>query len=126
MRIIDRYIIKSLIPPLVGCLATFVFLYIIIDLFGHLDEILKNKVAFLTLFDYYLSSVPIIFIQTAPIATLLSSIYVLGTLNNHNEVTALKAGGMSIKQVLRPFIILGLMMRIAIFLVNEKIVPQTQ
>jgi lipopolysaccharide export system permease protein len=123
MRITDRYIIKQLLFPLFYCLISFIFLYIIIDLFGHLDEILKQRVAFNIVLKYYGSFVPIIFVQTAPIAVLVSTIYVLGNLNKYNEIIAMKAGGLSLWVIIRPFLILGFLVSASVFLVNEGFVP---
>lgn len=123
MKITDRYIIKQLLFPLFYCLISFIFLYIIIDLFGHLDEILKQRVAFNIVLKYYGSFVPIIFVQTAPIAALVSTIFVLGNLNKYNEIIAMKAGGLSLWVIIRPFLILGFLVSASVFLVNEGLVP---
>ena len=124
MRVLDRYIVREFISPFIYCIAVFVSLYIVIDLFNHLDDILKQGVSISTLYSYYLSFVPIIFVQTAPIAVLLSTIYILSKLNKHNEVVAMKANGISLIQMLRPFICLGFVLSIFVFLVNDKIVPR--
>lgn len=124
MKILDRYTMREFIPPFIYCIAVFVFLYVIIDLFGHLDDILRQGVSIVTLYNYYISFVPIIFTQTAPIAVLLSTIYVLGKFNKHNEIVAMKASGISLQEILRPFICLGLLLSVLIFLVNDKIVPR--
>lgn len=123
MRILDRYIVKGFLLPFFYCLVIFIFLYIIIDLFGHLDEILRQNVRLVTLCNYYLSCIPAIFVQTIPIAVLLSTIYTLGALNKYNETVALKASGVSLYQLVRPFFILGLLISISTFIVNDKFVP---
>ena len=124
MRTLDRYIVREFIPPFIYCIAVFISLYIVIDLFNHLEDILKQGVSISTLYSYYLSFVPIIFVQTAPIAVLLSTIYILSKFNKHNEVVAMKASGISLIQLLRPFICLGFVLSIFVFLINDKIVPR--
>lgn len=124
MRTLDKYTIREFIPPFIYCITIFIFLYVIIDLFGHLDDILKQEVSVSILYNYYLSFVPIIFVQTAPIAVLLSTIYILGKLNKHNEIVAMRANGISLIQILRPFVCLGFILSIFVFLVNDKIVPR--
>ena len=85
MKILDRYITKKFIFPLVYYLFLFIFLYVIMDIFGHLDEILRNKVPLNILLQYYISFTPLIFVQTVPIATLLATVYMLSALNKSNE-----------------------------------------
>ncbi len=123
MRLTDKYIIRQLIAPLLYCLISFILLYIVIDLFGHLDEILKNKVASNIVLKYYLSFIPLIFVQTAPIAMLVSTVYVLGNLSKYNEIIAMKAGGMSLWVIIRPFLLLGFFLSLIVFAINENIVP---
>ncbi len=123
MKILDRYLIKKFLMPLAYCLFLFTFLYIIMDIFGHLDEILRNKVPISILFQYYSSFTPLIFVQTVPIASLLSIVYMLSNLNKNNELTAAKACGISISQLLLPVFAVAIMLSLISFLVNENAVP---
>lgn len=67
---------------------------------------------------------PIIFVRTAPVAVLLSTLYVLGNLSKYNEVVALKASGLNIWRLVLPFFYLGLIISIVILLINDKIIPK--
>lgn len=123
MRILDRYILKSVLSLFFGCLAVFFFLYIIIDVFSNLDEILKQRLDIGIMLYYYLSFVPIIFVRVVPIACLLSTLYTFGILNRNNEVIAMRAAGLSILQITKTVIILGLMVSIFVFWLSDKIAP---
>ncbi len=124
MKIIDKYITRGFIWPFLYCLFIFLFLYVIIDLFGHLDDILKQGVPFGIIKDYYLSSLPFIFVQTAPFAVLLATIFLLGNLNRNNEIIALRASGINSLRIIAPILLLGIAISLAVYLVNEKIVPE--
>jgi lipopolysaccharide export system permease protein len=123
MRILDKYIFKYFIIPFLYCLLVFMTLYIVIDLFGRLDEILKQNIHLPILFEYYFSMIPLIIMQTAPVASLISTIYVLGALNKYGEITAMRAAGISTYRILMPFIYIGLTITILIFSMSEKILP---
>jgi len=103
----------------------FIVLYIIIDLFGRLDEILKQSINLRILGEYYFSMIPLIIIQTVPVASLISTIYVLGALNKYGEITAMRAAGISIRRILMPFIYIGFAITILVFGISEKILPQS-
>lgn len=124
MKIIDRYIVREFILPFFYCLTVFITLYIVIDLFSRLEDILKHHVQWKVLLQYYAAFLPIIFVRTAPVAALLSTLYVLGNLSKHNEVTALKACGMNIWRLAFPFFFLGLITSVATLVINDKIIPQ--
>lgn len=125
MKILDRYLTKNFLLPLIYCLIIFCMLYVIVDIFGHLDEILRNKVPFGILSQYYASFIPIIFVQTAPVAALLAIVYMLSSLNKSNELTAAKACGISIARLLVPVFAVGIILSLSIFLINEKTVPKS-
>ena len=124
MKIIDRYIIREFILPFFYCLFVFISLYIVIDLFSRLEDILKHHVEWKTLLQYYAAFLPIIFVRTAPVAVLLSTLYVLGNLSKYNEITALKAGGLNVWRLALPLFFLGLIISIVTLAINDKIVPQ--
>ncbi|MCM8762815.1 MAG: LptF/LptG family permease [Candidatus Omnitrophica bacterium] len=126
MRILDRYILKSMWDTFIGCILLFLFLYIIIDLFSHLDELLKQKVALEILIKYYLAFLPIIFVQISPVACLLATVYTLGNLNRDNEIIALRSSGLSIFRITHILILFGFCISMLVFLVNEKLVYRAQ
>jgi len=125
MRILDKYIAKYFLLPFLYCLLLFIVLYVIIDLFGHLDEILKQNIHVPILLEYYFSMTPLIIIQTAPVASLLSIIFVLGTMNRFGEITAMRAAGVNIYRILLPFIYIGFGISILVFSLSEKILPES-
>jgi lipopolysaccharide export system permease protein len=123
MRILDRYILKSAISIFLGCLFLFLFLYVIIDVFSHLDDILKQRTGFEILLQYYLSYLPLIFVQVSPIACLLSTLYTFAKLNRNNEIIAMRACGLSIIQISKTVLIWGFIISLLVFWVNDKFVP---
>ncbi len=125
MRILDDYITKSVARIFVATILVFSFLYILIDLATHLDDFLANKVSYQVILNYYASFFPIIFVQTSPIACLLATLFTYSTLNNNNEILALRASGLDFWKITRPAIIFGLMTTSLVFMVNERFVPQS-
>lgn len=125
MRILDRYILKSVLGLFSACLFIFFSLYIVIDVFAHLQEILKQRVAVEILVKYYLAFLPIIFVQVSPIACLLSVLYTFGKLNRNNEIIAMRSSGLSVFQINKTVFIFGLIICIIIFWVNDRLLPQS-
>ncbi|MBF0331352.1 MAG: LptF/LptG family permease [Candidatus Omnitrophica bacterium] len=124
MRILDRYILKSIITMFLGTILLFTFLYMLIDAATHLDDFLANKVPYGIIINYYASFFPVIFVQTSPIACLLSVLFTYSGLNNNNEIIALRASGLNYQKITRPAIMFGLMVTALVFLVNERFAPQ--
>ncbi|MDD5129635.1 MAG: LptF/LptG family permease [Candidatus Omnitrophica bacterium] len=125
MRILDRYILKSIIHIFISCIFVFLFLYIVIDLLSNLDEVLKHQTTLALLIRYYLSYLPIMFVQVSPFACLLSTVYTFGKLNHNNEIIAMRSSGLSIFEIARNALIFGLLISFTVFWVNDRLVPSS-
>lgn len=123
MRILDRYILKSIIYIFFSCIFVFLFLYIVIDLLSNLDEILKHQASLALLVRYYFSYLPIMFVQVSPFACLLSTVYTFGKLNHNNEIIAMRSSGLSIFAIARNALIFGFLISLTVFWVNDRFVP---
>ncbi|MBU1998905.1 MAG: LptF/LptG family permease [Candidatus Omnitrophota bacterium] len=124
MRILDRYIIKSVINIFLGWLFIIFFLYIVGDILTNLEQILEHHISLNILKQYYFSYLPIIFVQTSPLACLLATLYTFAKLNRDNEILAMRSSGLSIAQITQTAIMFGVLVSLLVFLVNDKLVPR--
>jgi len=123
MRILDRYVLKSVVSIFISCIFVFLFMYVIIDVLSRLEDILKLHVHFSLLAQYYLVNLPVMFIQVAPFACLLSTIYTFSKLNHNNELIAMRASGLSIFYITKTAIIFGFLISLLIFWVSDRVAP---
>lgn len=123
MKILHKYLLNHFIGPFLFCLLTFILVYIAIDLFNNLNEMVESRLNVMTVFYYYLNLAPFIFVQTAPIAVLVAIMYSLGIFNKNNEILAMRSSGLSLFDILTPLIVAGILISIAAFLVNDRVVP---
>jgi lipopolysaccharide export system permease protein len=124
MRILDRYITKSIISIFLSSIIIFCFLYILIDVTSTLDEIIDRKVPFDILVKYYLSFFPVILVQTSAIACLISTLLTFSGLHNHNEILVMRTSGLNFWQITKPALVFGLIISAIVFFFNERFVPQ--
>lgn len=123
MKIIDRYMVRGFLGPFVWCLVIFNVMAIIIDIFSFIEDIVKYKIPLSSLAAFYVYYSPTILIQVAPMAMLLSTIYVLSNLNKNNEIIAMKSSGISLWRILMPILLIGMVISISIFIINDRIIP---
>jgi lipopolysaccharide export system permease protein len=108
MKLMDRSLLAALLKPFLFCLVAFYFLFIIVDLFGTLDEVIRNKANLLLVLKYYLVPAPFIFQLVVPAAFFLSVLYVLVEWSGSRELVALQVGGVSLGRISIPFFLLSL------------------
>ncbi len=73
---------------------------------------------------YYLTYLPVMFVQVSPFACLLSTVYTFAKLNHNNEIIAMRSSGLSIFHIARNVIIFGFLISVAVFWVSDQIMPQ--
>ncbi|MEJ6951240.1 LptF/LptG family permease [Natronospora cellulosivora (SeqCode)] len=125
MKIIYKYIFKELLIPVIFGAAAFTGIFVGTDLlFKLIDYYTSYGVNILTLLQLFFLNLPAIVIFTLPMATLLGTIMAFGRLSGDSEITALRAGGISIYKIVAPAIITGLIMTFITIGVHEYLVPR--
>jgi lipopolysaccharide export system permease protein len=125
MRILDRYIIRELLVPIIFCTFALIFLILIADLFDNMDDMIRNNTKFSHILQYYLAFLPVSFTHIISWACLLGTVYLLIHFNHHSEVLAMKAAGLNISTIVRPILFVGFMIGIVAFIISDKVTPKT-
>lgn len=110
--------------PFCFSLLSFLFLYWTIDLFTHLDDFLRNRAPLWTLAQYYLASIPIVLVQTSPLASVTAVVSCLGRLNRTHELTAMRSCGLSWFRMSSPLLLAGLFITFVSLFLNDHMIPQ--
>lgn len=125
MRLLDRYLLRELLVPLAYCLGGFLIFYIAFDLIFEIGRFQDGRLLFLDVVEYYIVTLPeILADQVIPVSLLLAALYALTNHSRHNELTAMRAAGISLGRVSLPYLGVGLVCGMAIFVLNEVWVPQ--
>jgi lipopolysaccharide export system permease protein len=125
MKLIDKYLLRTLFVPLAYCLLSFILLYVVFDLFNHMGDFMEAQTPATQVIRFYIYLVPSVLFIIAPISLLLAVLYALSTLTKNNELTAMRASGISILRLMGPFIIVGLLSSLAVGVIYETIAPQS-
>jgi lipopolysaccharide export system permease protein len=123
MRIIVDYMLKEFLRYFLLLLSIFTFIYLLIDFLDHIDNFIDYKSRWIEVGEYYLYKTPFIVLQMSSISVLLSVIITFAVMHRNNEITALKASGVSVFRVTIPFILLGLFISLVNFILAEGMVP---
>jgi lipopolysaccharide export system permease protein len=104
-------------------LFTFLTIFLV-DLLMELVELIINKgVPFGDVTQLFIYALPTIIILVIPMALLFSVLIVFGKLSSNSEILAMQAGGIGFFRIVFPVILIGLLISVLTFFLNEKIVP---
>ncbi|MCK5826764.1 MAG: LPS export ABC transporter permease LptG [Desulfuromusa sp.] len=123
MRILKWLLLKSFIRILLLCTAAFICIYLLIDFFEKIDKFIDHNAVALDYFTYFFNSIPTIFIQILPLAILTTMVLTLGGFSRTNEITAMRACGISLLRIIQPLMSLTLILSLLLLLLNEFIIP---
>ena len=76
-------------------------------------------------FSYFIYQIPFIVQQMIPFSVLISVMLMLGIMNKHNEILAMKNSGLSTFKLSYPLIAISILIGIGSFFLSESIVPIT-
>jgi lipopolysaccharide export system permease protein len=123
VRILVRHVTGEFLAILLLCLGGILGIYYVVDIFNHLDIFISYEVPLGTKLSYFLWKLPMILWQVTPVAVLIAMVTVIGLMYRHNELTAIKAAGVSLFAITRPLLLVALGVSGLIFLNNEYLLP---
>jgi LPS export ABC transporter permease LptG len=77
-----------------------------------------------TMLDYLWHLAPSLIYQLTPIATLVASLICFGIMTKYNEVTAFKAGGVSVHRLAAPVLVVSLILSALLFAFDHYYIPE--
>ena len=122
-RRLALYTVKLFVTRSLAVLLALVLVLMTLDLLGESGKILAvpgNGEA--DLWRYVSLRIPLLISRFLPFSILLGTLIAFTALNQHSEVVAMKAAGISAHQMLAPLIIASLVISGALFVFNERVV----
>lgn len=123
MRLLDRYVLRELLLPLGFCLGGFMLFGAVFDVLAKLSDFRDAKMTLLDMGQYCVLTAPGNLAYLLPIGLLLALLYALTHHAKHNELTAMRAAGISLWRLAVPYLVLGFILSLAVFVINEVVAP---
>ncbi|HYZ87405.1 MAG TPA: LptF/LptG family permease [Bryobacteraceae bacterium] len=122
--LVDRYILSSFLFYFVLLLSSFVLMTEVYNFFELLSDIVKNRIPMSTVTNYLFFLTPQLIYSSAPMSVQVAVLVTFGLLTKNNEVTALKATGVSLYRLAIPVMIAAIVLSGALFAFDHFVVPQ--
>ncbi len=124
MRLIDRYLLREFLFWLAIFLSAFLVIWISFDLTFHLNGFQQAHLRGKDVVQYYFFEIPEFLPIALPVSLLLATLYVITNHSRHNEITAIRAAGISLVRLCMPYFVAGLLLSVLLFAFNEYFAPQ--
>lgn len=123
MKLLSGYLIGRILFGLILSALVLMSLFSFLDLVEQLDDVGKEFYTVSDAFLYVGLTMPRRFIQLSPFIALLGNVIGLGILAMHLEIISMRASGLSPSQISKSSLLVGLVMVIIVFILEQFISP---
>ena len=123
--IVYRYILRAHAGPFVFALSTLMFLFLLQFVMKFIDQLVGKGLSAWVILELIMLNLSWMLVLAIPMSVLVAVLMAFGDLSSRNEITALKAGGVSIYRMMAPaFVAAGV---VAVFMVwfNNDVLPES-
>lgn len=123
MKLVTRYLLGHLRRPWIYVMAGFCIIAVLVDLFGNFVDFMEAETHLGQVAQYYAILLPTYLPYLLPVSLLLALLYALWQLGKNSELVAMRACGLSLTQLVTPYLVVGLLASIFLLGVNELFNP---
>ena len=124
MRILTRYLLRVHIAPFLFALTVLTGLLFINTVARRFDQLAGKGLGAGVIIEALALSLPHILALTLPMAVLVAVLYAFSQMTAENEISALKASGVNLTQILGPLIVAGIAVAALMVGFNDRILPE--
>lgn len=121
--LVDTFVLNTFLFYLVLWLFSFLMIYEVYTFFELLPELVKNKLPLSRLLTYQVFLAPKLLYDFAPLSVLVAVLVTFGVMSKNNEVTALKACGVSLYRLALPVLVAAGLLSGGLFAFDHYAIP---
>ena len=124
--ILNRYLGSTMIKARLMTLLVLTVLTFVLAFIEEMDDIGRGEYRLLDAFVVALSTTPMFIYEAFPVSALIGSLLGLGALANQGELVAIRAAGVSLRQVVFSVVNAGFILMLLVVIVGDLVAPITE
>lgn len=124
-NILDRYTLRKYLAIFLFVFFSLLLIFVIVTFIDRIDNIHKHNKSLMLLFEYIRYRIPEFTHYILPVAALATTLLSLGLLTKFNEITAMKACGISLYRITLPVVLMAVLVSFLSFYLQENILPNS-
>jgi lipopolysaccharide export system permease protein len=122
--LIYKYILKALVGPFIFALVTVMFLFLFQFLIKSIEQLVGKGLSIWVIIQLISLNLAWMVTLAVPMAVLVATLMAFGTLAANNEITIMKASGISLKKLMIPVLILAVILFYLMIKFNNDVLPE--
>ncbi|MEW5917199.1 MAG: LptF/LptG family permease [Gemmatimonadota bacterium] len=124
MKIIQRYVLREHAGPFFFALSALTSLMLLNYIAKRFGELVGKGLPWSVIGEFFVLSIPFTVAMTLPMSVLVAVLYAFSRLAAENEITALKASGVSMIRLIIPPLGMGLLLSFVMIGFNDQLLPR--
>ncbi|MEO8575895.1 MAG: LptF/LptG family permease [Gemmatimonadales bacterium] len=124
MKILHKYVLKEHFGPLMFAMTALTSLLLLQYIAKRFGELVGKGLPWSVIVEFLVLSLPLTVALSLPMAVLVSTLYAFSRLAAENEITAMKASGVSLRNVLTPVMWAAAGVTVFMLFFNDQILPR--
>jgi lipopolysaccharide export system permease protein len=125
VRIISRYLLRQHLAPLAFALTALTSLMLLNQVAKQFTNLVGKGLPWSVIGEVFLLSIPFIVAMTLPMAVLVAVLYTFSHLAADNEITVMKASGISVARLVLPVLGGAFAVSVLAFLWSDQLLPRS-
>lgn len=124
LSIIDKYLIKRYLGTFIFAIVALIGIIVVFDMSEKLEGMLARRAPIQAIiFDYVLNFIPYFVNRFSSLFAFISVVFFTSNMASHTEFVAMFAGGISLKRLLKPYLIAGSLIMVISFYLSNFVIP---
>ena len=118
------HILKSHVAPFLFAFITLMFIFLLQFLMRAIDQLVGKGLSLLVIGELIVLSLSWMVVLAVPMAVLVATLMAFGKLSSQNEITAMKASGMSLYSMMSTVVLASILLTYLLVQFNNKVLPE--
>ena len=123
VKIIHRYVLREHVGPLIFALTALTSLLLLNYIAKQIDQLVGKGLSAGVIATVFGLSLPFTIAMTTPMSVLVATLYAFSRLASENEMTAMKANGISLSRLLLPVLLSASIISVVMIWFNDRVLP---
>jgi len=125
VRILTRYVLRQLVAPFLFAATALTALMLLDQVAKRFGALVGKGLGWQIVAEVFLLSIPFILAVIVPMAVLVAVLFAFNRLAGDNEISAMKASGVSLARITAPVVVVGALVALGMVRFNDRILPET-
>ncbi|UCC24214.1 MAG: LptF/LptG family permease [Gemmatimonadales bacterium] len=125
MNILTRHLIRAHTGPFLFAVSALTGLLFLNAVAREMEKLAGKGLPWDVLAEFLVLSLPHTVALTLPMAVLVAVLYAFSEMAASNEITAMRAGGISPAKIMRPLLLMGALVASAMLYFNDQVLPES-